>query len=501
MNKYLKFTLFIALIIAFFILIQSKIFEFLGVDAYYHAKVAQLILESGNLLKSYPWLQYTILNENFVEHHLLFHILLLPFFSLFQPFIAAKIAVTLFGSLFFLTFFIILKKLKIKFPYCWTLFLAFSSSLLIYRLNLLRAQSIALILLFVGIYFLLRKKYWHLLPLTIFYTWLFDGFIILGIVILIKLIIDIYFLIKKRREKFLNIIMPSISYLLGISIAILFNPYFPRNIYHLFFHLYQVALKDPFSKMPVGVEWHYSSPELLFYTSGIIIFSFACLIFFFIIKNKASFKINKHVIFLMLTSIIFIILTIMTRKMIEYSAPIIIFSLAYFISQNFQKFQKLIISLPNKIKYFLFTFILLLILILGSNNYLQVYNNLSNDIKQRQDTLEALEWVKANINDKIIYHPDWSESALFTYYNDKNYYIAGLDPNFIKEYDSDLYQKWYQIFSQQDLYNIYEIIKLNFKANNTIIKKNYQNIIKHIENDARFRKIYENNLYVIYMLQ
>src|SRR5207244_12968646 len=48
-------------------------------DGYYHIKMAQLIREEG-IPTPFPWLPYTVLSEDrYTDHHLLFHILQVPF--------------------------------------------------------------------------------------------------------------------------------------------------------------------------------------------------------------------------------------------------------------------------------------------------------------------------------------------------------------------------------------------------------------------------------------
>lgn len=504
MNKYLKYIIFGSIVVLLFSIIQAKIHEFLGIDAYYHAHVTQLILESNNLIDKFPWLQYTILNDNFVEHHLFFHVLLTPFFKLFSPFLAAKIAVVLFSSGFIFVFLAILKKLKIKYPIFWSLLMLFSSSWLIYRLNLLRAQSIALILLMLGIYFLLQKKYLALIPITILYTWLFDGFVILGIVIAVKVAVDLYYLIRtKNKNLYKDIFYPPLYYLSGILIAIIFNPYFPRNIYHLFFHLYQVALKDPFSSMPVGVEWYMSTPEFFISSAFIIITLLSLSIFALIYYKVKKIRLPKNILFLFTLALIFFFLTIVVRRLIEYSAPIIILLAAYLFTLNYNRIRSLAKQFTCFKKLSSLKFILIILLFTAAiYNFQDVYFNLNNDAEERINVKKAADWMAKNINPgEIIYHLDWSESVQLIYYNDQHYYIAGLDPNFMKEYDLDLYQKWHQLFTQTNLEQSFQIIKNDFMAKYVYVNNKYDKFIDNANSDPRFKHIYSNDTATIYNLE
>ena len=61
------------------LLLQSASDGIVGLDGYYHIKFAWLMRQHGLRLE-FPWLPLTILKPaEFTDHHLLYHILLVPF--------------------------------------------------------------------------------------------------------------------------------------------------------------------------------------------------------------------------------------------------------------------------------------------------------------------------------------------------------------------------------------------------------------------------------------
>ena len=64
-------------------MIQGATQNIIGVDGYYHVKVASLMWEQGWRLLApldFPWLQLTILGPGrYTDHHFLFHVLQAPF--------------------------------------------------------------------------------------------------------------------------------------------------------------------------------------------------------------------------------------------------------------------------------------------------------------------------------------------------------------------------------------------------------------------------------------
>ncbi|QQR60463.1 hypothetical protein IPH19_03550 [Candidatus Uhrbacteria bacterium] len=77
MFKWLRFPVAFFLGSAWFSLFQIW-GSFPDPDAFYHAKIASLMLERGPLL-SFPWLDLTVLHSGFNDQHLLFHYFLMPF--------------------------------------------------------------------------------------------------------------------------------------------------------------------------------------------------------------------------------------------------------------------------------------------------------------------------------------------------------------------------------------------------------------------------------------
>jgi hypothetical protein len=67
------------LFVALFAIVQFATPNLAGNDGYYHIKLAQIMGVRG-LLPPFGWLPLTVLNaEAFVDHHFLYHVLLIPF--------------------------------------------------------------------------------------------------------------------------------------------------------------------------------------------------------------------------------------------------------------------------------------------------------------------------------------------------------------------------------------------------------------------------------------
>jgi len=80
-----------------FFIVQFSTENLAGNDSYLYIKLADMAKTHG-LLKEFPWLNATIMKDNFTGLHFLYYILIVPFTFLGNLIIGAKVA-----SLFFLS--------------------------------------------------------------------------------------------------------------------------------------------------------------------------------------------------------------------------------------------------------------------------------------------------------------------------------------------------------------------------------------------------------------
>ena len=259
-------------------LISLAIFGFWGrkavfpdPDAFYHAGMAKLLVENG-VQKTFPYLQFTILKDSFTDQHFLFHLLLIPGVYLAGLW-GTKATCIILSALFMLIFAIILDKLEISLFWLWPILLTLTTAAS-FRLGLVKANSLSLIFLFLGIYFVHRKYYKRIFFLSFFYVWTYGGFpLLLGF--------------SRRIKAFLIILS-------GLLLGFVLSPYFPANMKFYWNQLVQIGIINYQSKIGVGGEWYpYGLFNLL---SGSIILSIFLLIslviFFTSLKKLKTFSVS-----------------------------------------------------------------------------------------------------------------------------------------------------------------------------------------------------------------
>ena len=152
-------------------------------DGYYHIKWARLLWENmraKHFPPAFTWLPLTTLNpHDYVDHHLLFHIILIPFTWFRDLQTGAKVAAVLFASLAVFSCYWLVVRYEIRYRLIWLLGLLACSAPFLYRMNMTKAPPFAIIFLAAGTYFLFERKYWQLLPLAFVFALTYDMFVLL----------------------------------------------------------------------------------------------------------------------------------------------------------------------------------------------------------------------------------------------------------------------------------------------------------------------------------
>ena len=161
-------------ILALVALLQFSTPDLIGNDGYYHIKVAYLMRTEG-LRLDFDWLELTILNsEDYTDHHFLYHAFMMPF-TFGDLRLGAKWAATVLPSLAFMAAWGLLRGQKVKYAALWTLAILAISEGFLYRMVMPRAQSMSLGTLVLATHFVITKQYRYLLPLAVFYAWLYNA--------------------------------------------------------------------------------------------------------------------------------------------------------------------------------------------------------------------------------------------------------------------------------------------------------------------------------------
>lgn len=475
-------------------------------DSFYHAKMAEVLNKQGAITE-FPWLSATILKYNFVDHHFLYHIILIPFTIFFSPLIGLKIFTILFAALTIVTIFWFLNRLKIKGAFLYVLLLL-TVNPFIFRLNLAKASALAIALLFVIIYLLFNRRYLSLILVSCLYVWLYGGWPIIVMLAVLYGVVNWFWLLWQRGSLLSKIGKPKInrrslliliSVLLGVGAGLFFSPYFPINLKFYWQQSFKIAVVNYQYIIDVGGEWYpYQLLDLFLAAAPFFLLLIIALAIFVNTFQKQS---MNSWFFLALT-FIFFALTLKSRRYVEYFIPVGVIFSAISLSPFWDQFKNKLIKLSSR----RFTLLMpLIIILIFSPVFIRDLKLIKDSYRQGfafDKFYQASSWLKENSEaGDIVFHSDWDEFPILFFHNDHNYYLVGLDPTFMYEYDKNLYQDWVNITRGEQAENIYPIIKDVFGAKYVFVDYNQNaDFDKNLINNFYFKEVYSDQEAKIYQV-
>ena len=459
-------------------------------DGFYHIKLAWLMRSEG-LTPEFKWLPLTILNQDeYYDHHFLFHVALIPFTLFGDLRIGAKWAAVIFASLAFVAVWYLFHRQRVPYAWLWALALLGISDAFLYRMSVTRAQSLSLAVLAIAFAWLLEGKYKHLAVLSFIYVWMYDAFPLLIVLAVLHLVAVA--IIERRIEY-----KPLLYITLGIFLGLIINPYFPENIIFSYRHMFP-KLADATS-IRVGNEWFpydtgqilkNSLPSLVAFASGT-----------FTLGLSAR-KMDSRTAFALLVSLLFGFMLLQARRFVEYFPPFALIFAAFAWAPLFLDLKP---ASPQQTESPLKRIPVHLPALLLS---VAVAVSIARSIPRARDAINsskpfdlyagASHYLEKNTPaGSRVFQTDWDDFPRLFYYNTHNTYLIGLDPTYMQLYDPDLYDLWVLI-TQGDVDNPSKLIAGRFGAQYIHTDLKHGDFIEAAGKDPGLKMIYQDNQAILY---
>jgi len=426
-------------------------------DGYYHIKWSRLLWEgirSGHFPPAFTWLPLTTLNpSSYVDHHLLFHFLQMPFTWFGDLRLGAKISATVFASLAVFSCYWLIVQYRINYALVWLVALLACSAPFLYRMNMAKAPPFAIIYLVIGLYLFFEKKYWLLAPLAFVFALTYDMFVLLGLAALTWTIVTAW---TERRFEW----RPLLWVLVGSLAGLIINPYFPRNLYLLYEHvIIKVTAKDFTTQ--VGMEWYpYERGEFVINC----LIALVAMVTGYIAFDGGDRKRSARQLFLLIFATTLMIMTIRWKRFAEYWPPFAVIFAAFSLHPIFLGSRSAASRLPSELLDELEPFLdrqeptevaaaterreLRQILIAGAVAVvlgIVLFFNLritARDIGSSapHNRYQAgLAWTRTNVPaGQMIFNTDWDDFPRLFYYDPSHAYVTGLDPTYLLDKNPEL---------------------------------------------------------------
>ena len=466
-------------------LIQFAGPDIVDFDGYYHIKMARLIREQG-LPTPFPYLPFTILDEHgYADHHLLLHVIQIPFTYLPDLRLAAKLSAVFCAALAFTAFFWLLLQYSVPYPWVWLLMLFASSSAFLYRMSMPRAQSLSLALQIVASHLILQRKYKALAVLSMIFVWTYNAF---PTVVALVFIGVVTFLISERKFEYKLIIAGAAGIIAGLVV----NPYFPRNILFLWNHIVPKIFAFNY-QTNVGSEWYPYNSWLLFTLAPVAILGYLGGLFW---TNREEWKTDAPRLFWFLAATMYLYLLVKSRRFVEYFPPSAILFLAFALRHQLKSFPFENVVQVRKRKVILLAATACLAGMLGFT-----ITRVSADIRERPDSYAykgAADWLAQNTpQGSIVFTTDWDDFPMLFHYNTHNRYIVGLDADFMRLKNEPLFREYEKITRGKIDQPADEIFN-DFNARFVFTDLNHRDFMNKADNDFRFVKQYSNSTSAVY---
>lgn len=459
----LKIGLLIILLSIIFWRIQFSVPWLIGYDGYFHIKLSKLYREEG-LLKSLPWLEFTIYKDYFRDHHLLFHYLLIPF-TIWDMMFSGKIAVVIFDVIAGIVLYLIMGQFGVRMSSLWTLIAMLSSNAFLFRISLLRVQSIVLSALLIGFFLFSRKKKVLIFIFSTAIVWLYDAF---PLILLMAIIFSVSEWLIEKRLDHLNFLFCLAGIITGLTI----NPYFPENIQ---FFVYNISRTIFFNvnNVNLGSEWKpYNT--WVFLNNSLPAFVLLLLT----ILALPFFKgVSKEGYSAFLLNFLFLFMTFKSRRFIEYWPVFAVFSSALIIGKN--------------MKRNFFIPIVLLLILLSIFNIKNAIHDIRSSINPLNYKGSATWLMNSSSEGDVVFNADWDDFPFLFFYNEKNHYIVGLDPMFMYTYDKDKY-RLYQAITEGRVMNPGRLIRREFNARFVFLDRFHPELYKTLKDDPSVKEVFED---------
>lgn len=436
-------------------------------DGYYHIKWARLLwdnMRAGHFPPPFPWLPLTTLNpKNYVDHHLLYHIILIPFTWFRDLQTGAKVSAIIFASIAVFSCYWLIVRYEVRYRLVWLLALLACSAPFLYRMNMTKAPPFAIIFLIIGTWLLFEGKRWQLLPLAFVFAATYDMFVLLIVAVVIWTAV-----IGWTEERFEW--QPLAFVLAGSVLGLVINPYFPHNLY-LFWEHARVKITAGGFTTKVGQEWYpYDTHE--FVVNCYV--ALAAMLVGYIAFDFSDKKRAQRPLYFLILSTVLLLMIARWKRFAEYFPPFAIL-FAAFTLENFWRGRAVFTHLPEFVMEDLQPFLdrqetaaereskelktwdlikaSLFALLLGIALFFNVYRT-SKDIREsdpRDHYAKGTLWMRANVPaGEMVFNTDWDDFPRLFYYDPTHVYTSGLDPTYLLDKNAELSKLYDRITTGQE---------------------------------------------------
>jgi len=469
-------------------------------DGFFYIRLADHFRQNGLGATDFPWLKFSVIKNLSIGIWYGFGIFLIPF-SLFSNLVfGIKLAGVFLMAIALFGIFWVAKRQNFSYPAFWSLLALFSAPNVLFRFLMTRPQLASLgisTFLFYG----LTNNLWLIVGLaSLAIVWIHFNFFWLPIVI--WLAVAVAQIIFEKRFYWKNILAVASGVLLGWVL----RPDFLRAARLVYVQTVQQTLsKQTGLPLLFGAENYPLSANVLFgnFFVFLLLWLGGTILFFWNFKNLNAGKKVFSFSALLLSAGFFILTMVVARRVYDFWAVFGVLAIGAAVSDYLQNLRA-DRNLSSWLK----------IIFAGSFAFLVLFSTYKNSISLAERAYspnilrEPAVWLGKNSQpSEVVFNLHWSDFSPLWFWNQKNYYIGGLDPIFQYAYSPELYWKFHYLSADdiaektcgapactaEMLEDAYIVLKRDFDAKYVLLKKNQNPLVyAYLSKDLRFVKVFEN---------
>ncbi|HQR38073.1 MAG TPA: hypothetical protein PLF26_06680 [Blastocatellia bacterium] len=464
--------------------IQSGTTAIIDPDGYYHIRWSRLLWEglTHGHLPRFVWLPLTILNEKgYVDHHFLFHLLQIPFTFGPDLIAGAKAEAVLFGALAILSCYALILWARVRFPVAWLIMLVACSGPFLFRMSLPRAPAVTIVTLALALWLLFTRKYMALGVLSFFLVWMYSLFPLVG-VLAGAWAVGVYF--EEERIEWKPVAIVSVGMIGGLLV----NPYFPQNLF-LFIDHVKMKVSEEY-EVNVGQEWYpYESWYLL--QSSVV--AWCAQVAGWVVMRTGRREGMARTICLFLFSTFLLVLTMKSRRFIEYWPPFAVVFLAFAAQPHLDAFRwsEMKPTWKRVVTAISAAAVVGGLVAAAALNAYQTRDTVDGETDPYAYAGGAA-WLAEHTDEgALVFNTDWDDFPMLFFHNTHNVYTSGLDPTYLLHANPEL-SKLYEDITLGKKDDPGPLIRDRFGARYAFTDSGHKDFIRKATANGGMKIVYED---------
>lgn len=473
--------------------IQSGTAGIIDPDGYYHIRWSRLLWENlpQGRLPEFVWLPLTILNERlYVDHHFLFHVMQIPFTWGADLVLGAKISAVVYGAIAIVSCYWLLLWARVRYAPVWLLLLLACSGPFLFRMSLPRAPAVTIATIVLAIVLLFTRRYIALGVLTFLLVWMYSLFPLVG-VLAGMWAVGVWFEEGRIEWK------PIAATAAGMIVGLLINPYFPENVL-LFYEHVRMKVSGSF-EVSVGNEWYPYESWYLLISSGVAWIAQAVGLLAMRPERREG---RARLIMLLLFSTFLLVLTMKSRRFIEYWPPFAVLFAAFALAPHLERWRWEMIpeGWPRRAAAALGLVATLALGFVLTTNVRETRATVSGE-SDPNVYAGAAAWLRENTPEgSLVFNTDWDDFPMLFHHDTHNVYTSGLDPTYLLYANPEL-SKLYEEITLGRTANPAPLIRDKFGARFAFTDTGHRDFIRNATDGGAMKVVYEDDHTVVLEVQ